>query len=129
MVILVVFGKLSTAQIIWQTIAFNILWNLNHIICILLTTLSPDPRIFDDYQITSVYVFGGLYGALIACFISNQERIKQANVMTNHNASVMSFVGTFFLFLSFCGTTTLFATKHSVPNSTAEEHQRGFVWQ
>lgn len=114
-VILIAYGKLSTIQIILQTIIFNVCWNLNHFLCIKLTTNSPDDRIFDDYQITNVYLFGGFYGWMLMNLMNiNEKSIKSENSTTNHHASVMSYVGSCFLFLSFCGTTTLFATKYNL---------------
>ena len=59
---LIIYGKLNLGQITINTIIYNISWNLNHFLCILILRQSPDQRIFDDYQISNVYLFAAVYG-------------------------------------------------------------------
>ena len=113
-VILIVYGKLSIVQITFQTIIFNICWNLNYFLCVYLSINSSDPRIFDDYQISCVYLFGGFYAIILMFFFTNEHQIQRSLFMAYHHTSIMSLVGNFFLFLSFCGTTMLFATKQII---------------
>lgn len=68
-VILGVLGRLSLAQLVLHSTLFNVCWNLNHFLCVLLSTNSPDSRFFDDYQITSVHLFSATYGLLLIVFL------------------------------------------------------------
>jgi hypothetical protein len=62
---LIIFGKFNLKQILLNTILYNIAWNLNHFLCILVQSQSNDLRIFDDYQIANVYLFSTCYGLMI----------------------------------------------------------------
>ena len=62
---LIVFGKLNLKQITVNTILYNIAWNLNHFLCIFVQSHSNDLRIFDDYQISNVYLFATCYGLML----------------------------------------------------------------
>ena len=65
---LIVYGKLNCGQIVLNTIIYNVAWNFNHFLCIAMLKESPDLRIFDDYQISNVYLFAGAYGIIFtAC--------------------------------------------------------------
>lgn len=64
-VIMGVLGRLSLAQLVLHSTLFNLCWNLNHFLCLLLSTDSPDSRFFDDYLITSVYLFSATYGLVL----------------------------------------------------------------
>lgn len=128
-VILYVYGKLSMIQVIFQTIVFNIAWNLNFFLCVHLQMNSSDPRIFDDYQISMVYLFGGFYGIMLMCFLKYDERNNYSLFNAAHHTSVMSLVGNFFLFLAFCGTTMVFASKNALLNVGPTEIPRSFIWQ
>lgn len=107
-VYLAIFGKLTIPQIVINTLFYNILWNLNYFLCALLQINSPDTRIFDDYQISHVYLFASSY-SLVLSLILKKPSIKQA--MKNHSMSIMALFGTFFIWMSFCTTTTLFPLK------------------
>jgi hypothetical protein len=68
-VVLGLFGKLNIAQVILNSLLFNFLWNLNHFLCAFLVTISPDNRLFDDYQISNVYLFAATYGIVVSFII------------------------------------------------------------
>lgn len=63
-VMLSMLGKLSYLQLGVFTFFYNFLWPLNHYAMINVQNKSPDPRFFDDYQISSVYLFGACFGAI-----------------------------------------------------------------
>ena len=70
-VTLSVFGKLNIVQLIINNILFNFMWTLNFFVCVLLQENGPDSRIFDDYQIGMVYLFGACYGIMVSMVSQN----------------------------------------------------------
>jgi hypothetical protein len=106
-----VYGRLSLPQIIIGSLLFNFSWNLCHFLCVLLAWTGPDPRLFDDYQITSVYLFAASFGLIVGQML-NKPAIGEFFSQSKTSA-ILSQVGTFFLFLSFCTTTTFFSLKQS----------------
>lgn len=67
---LIFLGKMNVSQIVVNSVCFNFFWNLNLFLCSYLSTISPDKRIFDDYQINSVYLFAFVYASLVSrCFL------------------------------------------------------------
>ncbi len=68
-VLLGVFGRLSMPQVVIHSTLFNLCWNLNHFLCVLLANNSPDSRFFDDYQISSVYLFSASYGLILSLIL------------------------------------------------------------
>ncbi len=72
------FGKLSIPQIIFNSIFYNILWNLNYFLCCFLQIKGPDTRIFDDYQISQVYLFASAY-SLVLSLILKRPLIRKSN--------------------------------------------------
>lgn len=65
-VLLAIFGRLNPAQLIVNSLVYNLLWNLNYFLCAFLVMDSPDSRIADDYQITTVYLFAATYGLIVS---------------------------------------------------------------
>jgi hypothetical protein len=118
------FGKLSIPQIVFNTILYNICWNLNHFLCILLQTSGPDTRIFDDYQISNVYLFAACY-SIVLCLILKKPLLKRS-FSHSPQSIVIALIGTFFIFLSFCTTTTLFPLKFTPGQA---EYARSYIWQ
>lgn len=119
-----VFGKLTISQIILNSLFYNILWNLNYFLCAKLQMLSPDTRIFDDYQISHVYLFGSAY-SLILCLLLRKPLVKKS--INYHSMSiVLAILGTFFIWMSFCTTTTFFPLKFTPGQA---EYSRSYVWQ
>lgn len=68
---LALYGRLNPAQLFFNSLGFNLTWNLNHFICCFLVTYSPDARIFDDYQISNVYLFSAAYGLVSSSLIKS----------------------------------------------------------
>jgi len=119
------FGKLTPSQIVVGSFLFNFAWNLNHFLCILLNLSSPDHRIFDDYQISSVYLFAASFGIIVCQLLKKPKQLSPIS-MNNDNSAIMGLLGSFFLFLSFCATTTFFTLKS---NYTTPSPPRTVVWQ
>jgi len=57
----VIIGKINVIQVIILSFLYNFVWNLNHFLCVLVQMNGPDVRIFDDYQISNVYLFAGSF--------------------------------------------------------------------
>jgi hypothetical protein len=112
---LALYGKLNAGQIIVNSIGFNFFWNLNYFLCSFLVMNSPDSRFFDDYQISNVYLFAASYGIISSLLLNNPPSLI-TEFSSNFNSSVTAHIGTFFLFLSFCATTTMYSLKFSVIN-------------
>jgi len=104
-------GKLSCLQFIIGSFLFNFCWNLNHFLCIMIQIVSSDNRIFDDYQISCVYLFAATFG-LVICKLSKNAELTN-HFSSNSSSVVLSQLGTFFIFLSFCTTTTFYSMKFS----------------
>lgn len=69
-----VFGRLNVAQVVLNTIVYNISWNLCHFLCAKLVTVGPDTRIFDDYQISNVYLFASCYALTVSLLLPKREK-------------------------------------------------------
>jgi hypothetical protein len=121
--LLALFGRLSPSQIVLGSLLCNLAWNLNHYLCVLLLQISPDNRLFDDYLINSVYLFGGAY-ALMASSLVHKTHKREDKDYSDRSA-VLAQIGTFFLFLSFCASTTLYVPKFT---RATGETARSFVW-
>jgi hypothetical protein len=123
------FGRLNPPQLIVSSFLFNFAWNFNHFLCVHLQQINPDNRLFDDYQISNVYLFAAVFGIVVSLII------KRPHLTTRFASSdysvILSQVGSFFLFLSFCSTTTFYSLKF-VNDTTASnngEFARSYVWQ
>lgn len=116
------FGRINFIQVTLFSIFYNFCWGLNHYLILSRQNSAPDTRIFDDYQIASVYLFGGMFG-LISSLIIKRPPLSEGFLHSNFS-SMFAQIGTFFLFLSFCATTILFSQKN---NSTTQV--RTYVWQ
>jgi hypothetical protein len=125
-VLLGLLGRLNPAQVILNSLFFNFLWTLNHLLCAFLVTNSPDSRIADDYQITSVYLFAATYGIVMSRILRSPPTGQTEEFSSSPNASVLAHLGTFFLFLAFAATTTMYSLKYSF---VSKETQRSFIWQ
>jgi ammonium transporter Rh len=118
-------GKLTPPQIVLNSVLFNFAWNLNHFLCARLQQISPDRRLFDDYQISSVYLFASSFGIVVSLLI---KKPMLTRYFRHSNMSIIfAQIGTFFLFLAFCSTTTFLSLKFSKPASG--EYSRSYVWQ
>jgi hypothetical protein len=118
-----VFGRLSMAQVAFNTIFYNIAWNLCHFLCAMLQMNGPDTRIFDDYQISNVYLFAACYSLIVGVLVPNYSR----KALTHNSSSIVfALLGAFFVFLSFCVTSTLFPLKFTPGQA---EYPRSYIWQ
>lgn len=118
-----VFGRLSMAQVVFNTILYNISWNLCHFLCAFLHTQGPDTRIFDDYQISNVYLFAACYSLVLALLLPNHSRKTLPHSSTS---IILALAGSFFVFMSFCVTSTLFPLKFTPAQA---EYARSYIWQ
>jgi hypothetical protein len=118
-----VFGRVSMAQVVFNTILYNITWNLCHFLCALLQTNGPDTRIFDDYQISNVYLFAACYSLAVALLLPSHSR---KTLPHSSSSIILALTGTFFVFMSFCVTSTLFPLKFT-PGQV--EYARSYIWQ
>jgi hypothetical protein len=125
-VILGVFGRLNATQLVFHSILFNFAWNLNHFLNVLLVRNSPDLRFFDDYQISNVYLFAATYGIVLSFFVRSPPTAETSDFSSTANSSILAHIGTFFLFLAFCATTTMFSAKYTFVNV---DFARLYLWQ
>jgi len=122
--ILGLFGRMTPPQVVISSFLFNFAWNLNHFLCILLQQINSENRIFDDYQISNVYLFAASFGIAVSLLIKKPQNFR----IFGHNnfSAILSQIGTFFLFLSFCTTTTFYSLKFV---NVSGEFSRSYVWQ
>lgn len=118
-----VIGRLSNLQIVISSILYNFLWNLNFWLLIQLQLSAPDSRIFDDYQISMVYLFAACFGIVFSCLIKNPPA-HDKDFVSSSRSEVLAHLGTFFVFLSFCTTTAFHSLK-----SNATSDNRTIVWE
>jgi len=102
-------GRLNPPQIVIGSLLFNFAWNFNHFLCVLLQETGPDKRIFDDYQISNVYLFAACFGIVLSLLTNSSKNYRHFS--HSSFSGIMSQIGTFFLFLSFCTTTTFYSLK------------------
>lgn len=114
--LLALYGRLNPAQLFFNSLGFNFAWNLNHFLCCFLVTHSPDSRLFDDYQISNVYLFAAAYG-LVASSLIKSPLSALSQFRTSKNSEVLAHLGTFFLFLAFATTSTLYPLKFTKGSS------------
>ena len=116
------FGKLNIVQLILNSVLFNLFWTLNYFVCVLLNTHSPDDRLFDDYQVAMVYLFGGCFALMASLTTLKPPLVEQFS--SNKKTSVIAALGGLFLFLSFCTSSSFFSMKYHTSTDTA----RSLVW-
>jgi len=81
-------------------------------------------RIFDDYAISQVFLFGSIFGLIIALINKKppnsdlalgkslpHSRIVDPQVNNNELPLIISLIGTFLIFLSFMGISTFLSVK------------------
>ena len=127
MALLALYGRINFSHLIINSFLFNFVWNLNHFLCSRLVLSSPDNRFFDDYQITSVYLFSAVYSTVVSFFLKRPKASLPEHKPQNSN--VLILLGNFFLFLAFCTTSTLYPVKNSVTSVYAsDESVRAYAW-
>lgn len=106
-----VIGRMQIYKTIFSSFIFIITWNINYFLCSNLLTQSPDSRFYDDYSISMVYLFAGCNALLISLDVpSNLKLITAKHKQTNY-PKIISFLGVFFLWLSFCFTHAIVGIK------------------
>jgi len=110
------FGKITPPQIVISSLLFNFSWNLNHFLCAMLQQNGYDQRLFDDYQISSVYLFASTFG--IAASLVMKKPFASRYFSHSNFSAIFAQLGMFFIFLSFCSTTTFFSLKFSKTSSS-----------
>lgn len=119
-------GKMNISQIIVNSICFNILWNLNLFLCAHLSTISPDKRIFDDYQINAVYMFASVYAGILSRYFLRKPKTEETtSYSSSGHSAIIAHLGAFFLFIGFSSTTLLFSLKYT----GSLEYARSYIWQ
>jgi len=125
--LLALYGRINFSHLVINSFLFNFVWNLNHFLCSRLVLSSPDNRFFDDYQITSVYLFSAVYSTIVSLFLKKPK--TSLSDYKSKNSSILTLLGNFFLFLAFCTTSTLYPVKHSVASEQAkDEPVRTYAW-
>lgn len=85
---------------------------------------SPETRIVDDYQISNVYLFATVFSLIVNCFLKTPSVSK--NPLYTRESRIIALIGSFFVFLSFCTTTTFFPIKFTPAQA---EFARSYIWQ
>jgi hypothetical protein len=67
------YGRINFSHLVINSLLFNFVWNLNHFLCSWLVISSPDNRFFDDFQITSVYLFSAVYSGIVSLFLKRPK--------------------------------------------------------
>jgi hypothetical protein len=123
---LIFHGRMNISQIVVNTLGFNIIWTLNLFLCAHLSTISPDKRIFDDYQINAVYLFAFVYSSVISRFFLKKPKTEETtSYSSSGHSAVIAHLGAFFLFIGFSSTTLLFSLKYT----GSLEYARSYIWQ
>lgn len=103
-------GRMQVYKTIVVSIIFTIFWNLNYFLCLALLKLAPDSRFFDDYAISMVYVFGGCVALLASLDVPSDLHLKKGHHSKAY-PKICSFLGIFFIWLSFCCTNSITGSK------------------
>ena len=73
-VLLAIYGRMSMIQLATFSSLFNIGWSLNHYALLNVQSKAPDLRFFDDCQISSVYLFGAVFGVFVFIFMKRPPK-------------------------------------------------------
>jgi hypothetical protein len=117
-----IYQKVHVGQIFILSVIFQIFWNLNFALNILVARNQPESldRFFDDYLINQVFLFGSVFGLVVALINKKPPREdlamgialpRRGLVANNEVGLVLSLVGTFLLFITFMGITIAYPVK------------------
>lgn len=106
-----VIGRMQIYKTIVVSFLYVVFWNLNYFLCVAMLKLSADSRFFDDYSISMVYVFGGFVALLASFDVPSHLLIRTVRHTTKSYSKITSFIGIFFIWLSFCCTFSIVGTK------------------
>lgn len=125
-----IYQKVNAGQIFVLSILFQIFWTLNFALNAELAWHQPDDsrRLFDDYAINQVFLFGAVFGLMVAIINKKPPRedlalgkglpklqLHDPQMSSNELPLVTSLIGTFLLFLTFMGITICFPVKTASP--------------
>lgn len=111
-------GRMQVYKTILVSFFFILCWNINYALCIYVLKMSPDSRFFDDYSISMVYVFGGCVTLLVALDVPSNLHLKKTNQMQKVFSKVGSALGIFFIWMSFCCTSSIIGSKETTSTVT-----------
>ena len=117
LIYLSIIGRMQIYKIVFSSLIFIFMWNLNYFLCVTLLKISPDSRFFDDYSISMVYVFAGTNSFLMSLDVSSRLIFKKSHHSTKGYPKIISFLGLFFIWLSFCFTNSIIGLKASYATS------------
>ena len=111
-VVLVVIGKISLFDIVLNSIFFNFSRNLCRFLCVRLESISPDSRIFDDYAINNVWIFGAFYDVIWALLLRKPTTSSTGSYSSSPMRAILASLGIFLIFVSFTITLMLHRPKY-----------------
>ena len=120
-VLLGVFGRINFVQLIIFSLTYDLAWSLNNYAVFNIQGKSPDSRFYDDFQISTVYLFAACFGVFASVFLKKPP-IDSSYEHSNFS-SMFALLGSFFIFFTFSGTSALFSMKTSPASSV-----RNYVW-
>ena len=104
------FGKINLLATLLFSFIFQCGWVFTFYLCISIARNSPADIIYDDYLAANVYVFGSIFGVVLAAILpkpdSNHEEARATRIST-----ILALVGTFFVFASFACSTFFFPQR------------------
>lgn len=108
-------SRIPVYRTIITSFIFILIWNFSFSICIYVSaTKFSDQRILDDYAISFVYLFAGAASLAILFDIPSRHVFREAKILViKIYPQILSFIGLFFLWLSFALTHCLIGTKET----------------
>jgi len=97
---------------VFTSFIFIIVWNANYFLCLRLSNISKDSRFFDDYSISMVYIFGAVASAIMTFDVRNNLHKTKSNNQHIKFPKIISMIGAFFLWLSFCMTFSIVGIRN-----------------
>lgn len=121
-----VYQKLNVAQTFLFSVMFQVFWTLNFHLNAQLVANQPDDtkRLFDDYTINQVFLFGAVFG-LVVSFINKKppredyalgvglprHMLRYPGSRGSEVPLIVSLIGTFLLFITFMSISIFFPIK------------------
>jgi len=120
-VLLSIFGRINFVQVIIFSLSYDAAWSLNNYAVFHVQGKSPDSRFYDDFQVSTVYLFAACFG-IFASLLLKKPPIDSSYEHSSFSA-MFACLGSFFIFFTFSGTSALFSMK-TIPASSV----RNYVW-
>ena len=75
-----IFQKINAGQVFLFSALFQVFWTLNYALNVMLSGNAPDSkkRVFDDYAISQVFLFGSVFGLIVALLNKKPPRLDSA---------------------------------------------------